>query len=714
MIKFPLMIQSVFKQSRFLLSMLFATVLCCLPAMAQLPGVGMGMIDPVKWSHSVQRVDDSTAVLRFAAEIEDGWHLYSQYQKGTGLPLVFSFEFSQAYGIDGGDTLRESPHYTEHYDSFLKETEFYLSEYASFEKRIKIFSTEDFAIDVRVDGQACRDGACVPVSAKFVFDIKGRNADKPVKNAVQKDSKLSQVFPVVTGIDSIGQTEKALPDTDKTPVAIIDSVAGIGEVSADHVEDSGKDESLLWFFLLSFGGGIVALLTPCVFPVIPMTVSYFMKHGGLKQALFYGFSIIFIFMLVGLVFAFAFGENAANYISTHWLPNVLFAAIFVFFAFSLFGYFELSLPSKWVNKSAGASEKAGYAGTFFMALTLVLASFSCTLPIAGTVILNAAAGGFVKPLVGMLGFSLAFALPFTAFALFPSFLAKLPKSGSWMNTLKVTLAFVELAFALKFLSVPDQTYHWGILDREVYLALWIVLSALLGLYLLGKLRFPHDDERPVQNSLPRFLCAIACLAFTVYMVPGMFGAPLNALSGWLPPMHTQDFKLSQAVPPLQESASLCAVPSFSKDLSAPDGVAAYFDYDEALACAKAQDKPLFIDFSGHGCVNCRKVEQMVFSDAKVQTELSDNFVVAALYVDDKVLQLPEELQTRSADGKKITLLGEKNSVIQNEFGYNSQPCYLVIDPQTGKPLAQPLFYETDPEAFLQYLEAVQREVPLTQ
>lgn len=349
-----------------------------------------------------------------------------------------------------------------------------------------------------------------------------------------------------------------------------------------------------------------------------------------------------------------------------------------------------------------------------MALTLVLASFSCTLPIAGTVILNAAAGGFVKPLVGMLGFSLAFALPFTAFALFPSFLAKLPKSGSWMNTLKVTLAFVELAFALKFLSVPDQTYHWGILDREVYLALWIVLSALLGLYLLGKLRFPHDDERPVQNSLPRFLCAIACLAFTVYMVPGMFGAPLNALSGWLPPMHTQDFKLSQAVPPLQESASLCAVPSFSKDLSAPDGVAAYFDYDEALACAKAQDKPLFIDFSGHGCVNCRKVEQMVFSDAKVQKELSDHFVVAALYVDDKVLQLPEELQTRSADGKKITLLGEKNSVIQNEFGYNSQPCYLVIDPQTGKPLAQPLFYETDPEAFLQYLEAVQREVPLAQ
>ena len=691
----------------FRLMVLWACLLMPVASFAQLPG--MGIVEPVKWTHSVQRLDDSTAVLRVRAEIEDGWHLYSQYQKGTGLPLVFSFDKSDAYVAITGDTLLESPHYTEHYDSFLKETEFYLSEYASFEKKIRIISVKGFEVYAKAEGQACRDGACVPVSSNFVFKLDGRKT--PVK-------QISQAQIGKTAVDEKpGTTEDTTAMFDSAGVA--DTAVTVTKPSEEMVQSSASEpakdeESLLWFFLLSFGGGIVALLTPCVFPVIPMTVSYFMKHGGLKQALFYGFSIIFIFMLVGLVFAFAFGENAANYISTHWLPNVLFAAIFVFFAFSLFGYFELSLPSKWVNKSAGASEKAGYAGTFFMALTLVLASFSCTLPIAGTVILNAAAGGFVKPLVGMLGFSLAFALPFTAFALFPSFLAKLPKSGSWMNTLKVTLAFVELAFALKFLSVPDQTYHWGILDREVYLALWIVLSALLGLYLLGKLRFPHADERPVQNSLPRFLCAIACLAFTVYMIPGMFGAPLNALSGWLPPMHTQDFKLSQAGPPLQESASLCAVPSFSKDLSAPDGVAAYFDYDEALACAKAQDKPLFIDFSGHGCVNCRKVEQMVFSDANVQTELSDNFVVAALYVDDKVLQLPEELQTRSADGKKITLLGEKNSVIQNEFGYNSQPCYLVIDPQTGKPLAPPLFYETDPEAFLQYLEAVQREVPLAQ
>lgn len=441
--------------------------------------------------------------------------------------------------------------------------------------------------------------------------------------------------------------------------------------------------------------------------MIPMTISYFMKHGGKRQAVFYGFSIVLIYVLVGIVLSAIFGEGFANFISTHWLPNVLFTVIFVIFAVSLFGYFEISLPSSWVGKSSGNEQKAGYVGTFFMALTLVLVSFSCTLPIAGAVALGAAGGGFLKPIVGMLGFSLAFALPFTFFAFFPNLLQKLPKSGGWMNTLKVCLGFVELAFALKFLSVPDQTYHWGILDREVYLSLWITIFALMGFYLLGKIRFPFDDEQPVQKSWFRFFLVIADFAFVVYMVPGLFGAPLNALSGWLPPMSTQDFDVRQIVVDgtQNQTPSVCGAASFADQLHLVAGIDGYFDYDEAMACAKASGKPLFLDFTGHGCVNCRKVEQKVLSDARIQRLLNEQFVVCALYVDDKIITLPENLQISNNQGNKITMLGEKNRYIQTAlFHENSQPCYIVVDPVDGRALAAPIHYETDPTAFEKFLK----------
>lgn len=687
----------------FRLMVLWAYLLMPFISFAQLPG--MGIVEPVKWTHSVQRIDDSTAVLRIRAEIEDGWHLYSQYQKGTGLPLVFSFDKSDAYVAITGDTLLESPHYTEHYDSFLKETEFYLSNNASFDKKIGIISRKGFEIYAKAEGQACRDGACVPVSSNFVFKLDGRKT--PVK-------QVSQAQNVKTVVEEKSEsTEAAAAMLDSAGVADTEATVteSSEEVGQSSVSEPAKDEeSLLWFFLLSFGGGIVALLTPCVLPIIPMTVSYFMKNGGIKRAVFYGLSIIFIFLLFGLLFAVLFGQDAANFISTHWLPNIIFAVIFVVFAFSLFGYYELSLPSKWVNKSAAGSDKAGYAGTFFMALTLVLVSFSCTLPIAGTIVLNAAAGGFIKPLVGMLGFSLAFALPFTAFALFPAALSKLPKSGSWMNTLKVCLAFVELAFALKFFSVPDQTYHWGLLDREIYLAIWIVLFGMLGMYLLGKLRFPNDIEMPVQKSLLRFVLAICCFSFTVYMIPGLFGAPLNGISGWLPPMQSQDFKINQAsLLPSVQDRNFPQV-SFGDDLHAVSGINAFFDYDEAMAYAKKQDKPLLLDFSGHGCVNCRKVEQVVLSDARVQEVLSEYFVVATLYVDDKVLELPDKLQITDKSGEKIKMLGEKNMYIQNTiYGQNSQPCYIVVNPKDGKPLVPPMYYELNPAKFMEFLSSALAE-----
>lgn len=617
-------------------------------------GAWAQMEEPVAWHYRLEQTSDSTADVVVAATIANGWHLYSQYQNGMALPTTIALAQNENYALADTSAYWEEPKYTEHYDAEFDDTERFFVGQVEFRRTIRLLSEAAFKISGSIDAQACTGGRCVPVKADFSLDVAGQSP----------------------GNEQIADAKTA------------------------------PDMSLLWFFLLAFGGGLLGVLTPCVFPMIPMTISYFMKHGGKRQAVFYGFSIVLIYVLVGIVLSAIFGEGFANFISTHWLPNVLFTVIFVIFAVSLFGYFEFSLPSSWVGKSSGNEQKAGYVGTFFMALTLVLVSFSCTLPIAGAVALGAAGGGFLKPIVGMLGFSLAFALPFTFFAFFPNLLQKLPKSGGWMNTLKVCLGFVELAFALKFLSVPDQTYHWGILDREVYLSLWITIFALMGFYLLGKIRFPFDDEQPVQKSWFRFFLVIADFAFVVYMVPGLWGAPLNALSGWLPPMSTQDFDVRQIVVDgaHNQTPSVCGAASFADQLHLVAGIDGYFDYDEAMACAKASGKPLFLDFTGHGCVNCRKVEQKVLSDARIQRLLNEQFVVCALYVDDKVITLPENLQISDNQGNKIEMLGEKNRHIQTAlFHENSQPCYIVVNPADGRTLAAPIHYETDPTAFEAFL-----------
>lgn len=628
-----------------------------LPLLLVCPMAAFAQVEePVTWRYTIERTSDSTADVVVVADIADGWHLYSQYQNGMALPLTFTLEPNSNYVPTDTSHFFSEPPYIEHYDAEWNDTERFFVGQPEFRRTIRLVGSNDFRICGSIDAQACCDGRCVPVKADFSLAV-GNN---PAEN--QATAQYSK----------------------------------------------GTDMSLLWYFLLAFGGGLLGVLTPCVFPMIPMTISFFMKHGGKRQALFYGFSIVFIYLIVGIVLSAVFGEGFANFISTHWLPNVLFTIIFVVFAVSLFGYFEISLPASWVGKSSANERKAGYAGTFFMALTLVLVSFSCTLPIAGAVALGAAGGGFLKPIVGMLGFSLAFALPFTFFAFFPNLLRKMPKSGGWMNTLKVCLGFVELAFALKFLSVPDQTYHWGILDREVYLALWITLFALMGFYLLGKIRFPLDDEQPVQKSWFRFFLAIADFAFVVYMVPGLFGAPLNALSGWLPPMNTQDFNIKAIVVEnaSHSAADVCGAVSFAGQLHLVTGLDGYFDYNEAMACAKACGKPLFLDFTGHGCVNCRKVEQKVLSDSRIQQLLNERFVVCALYVDDKVLDLPENLQITDENGKKITQLGRKNMYLQTAlFHENSQPCYMVVNPKDGTVLVGPAFYETDPRIFEVFLQS---------
>lgn len=583
---------------------------------------------PVTWSAESHEIDASKVEICLKAKILEGWHLYSQYQNGTGLPL----ELGVINTTSAASNLIwvETPTYTEVFEPLLKTTERYLSSEATFTTSITRCSTDTFSVVVTISGQVCQDnGMCVPI-----------------------EETISVLIPKST-------------------------------------QPLEEDDDLLWFFLLAFGGGLLGILTPCVLPMIPMTVSYFLKHGGKRYAVFYSISIVLIYIILGLVLSILLGHDFANILSTHWLPNIIFTLIFIVFAFSLFGYYEISLPSKWVNASVKNEERAGYVGVFFMALTLVLVSFSCTLPIAGAVALGAANGSFLKPLIGMLGFSLAFALPFGLFAFFPNLLNKMPKSSSWMGTLKVTLGFIELAFALKFFSVPDQTYHWGLLSRELYLIIWIILFILLGLYFLGIIKFPINDGEKPKITWKRITAAVVSFIFVAYMISGFFGASLNILSGWLPP-KTEKIEHIDGV-------------SHSGRLQGIHGVNCYFDYEEALAEGKKQNKPVFIDFTGHGCVNCRKMEELVLSDKEIINILNEKYVVCALYVDDKVIKLDAPYTT--TDGNTLEYLGEKNTYIQSKiYGYNAQPCYIIVNPETGLKVKEPMFYETNIEKFKEFLK----------
>ena len=638
---------------------------------------------PVTWTFKTVAINDSTAELQFKATIKPNWHLYSQkHNNGIENPIEFSFTSGKEYKRLGGVA---EPKPIEHFDPMFGDTSKYFVNSVTFKQKIKILSPDDFVVKGKLRGQSCIDGRCVAIDQKFSFDVKGN----PKLTETLAEENPEEETPADTAV--IAPAADAPQNTDKPE----------------------EEKSLLNFFLVAILGGLAGLLMPCVFPMIPMTVSFFMKSGakGKFNAVFYGISIVIIYVIIGIGLAAIFGADFANILSTHWIPNILFAIIFILFAISMFGYFEIALPSSWINKSAKMENSKGLLGVFFMALTLVLVSFSCTLPIAGAVALNSADGSFIKPIIGMLGFSLGIAVPFTLFALFPNMLKSLPKSGSWMNTLKVTLAFVELAFALKFLNVPDQTYHWGILDREVYLAFWIVIFSMMGLYLIGKIRFPLDGEMPVQKSWFRFILAIFVFTFVVYMIPGMFGAPLKAISGWLPPVETQDFDVNKIV--REESGSGPATATFSMDeapkygdrLHLPHGIKGYFDYDQALAVAKKAGKPLFIDFTGHGCTNCRNVESAVWEDRRVRNKFAEDFVVVALYVDDKNIQLAPEDQIKDQDGDPIVDLGGKNMFIQNTiYKENSQPCYFIVGPE-GEVLKGPIYYELNVEKYLEFLDS---------
>ena len=466
-------------------------------------------------------------------------------------------------------------------------------------------------------------------------------------------------------------------------------------------------EAVLW--------GFAALLTPCVFPMVPMTVSFFIKgdenkRRGRFKALMYGAFIVLLYTLPIAVIILAtrlIGGEAVtadifNWLATHWLPNVVFFVVFMVFAASFFGAFEITMPSSLVNKADRGSERGGLGGLFFMALTLVLVSFSCTGPIVGTVIVKSTSGEFWEPIVTMLAFSLAFALPFTLLALFPSMLKTLPKSGGWLNSVKVVLGFVEVALGLKFLSVADQTYHWGLLDREVYLAIWIVVFSLMGFYLLGKIRFAHDSE--VKHiSVLRLALAIGVFSFVVYMIPGMWGAPLKALSGYLPPISTQDFVMGATSAPATPAQSKTEI-KYSDVLHLPHGLEGYFDLEQGLEAARREGKPVFLDFTGHGCVNCREMEARVWSDTEVLRRLSEDYIIIALYSDDK-LALPQSEWLTTEGGKTLKSIGKKNSYIVNSrYGISSQPAYLLLDAD-GNQLVPTKGYDLNIQNYIDFLQS---------
>ena len=519
-----------------------------------------------------------------------------------------------------------------------------------------------------------------------------------------------------TSVPASAATPPALP----LPGALGMQSAGapVSETSVSAAEDSGAAEgpsagSSLWGLILEARlWGFAMLLTPCVFPMVPMTISFFMKGSGSPaagrfKAMMYGLFIVLLYTvpisaIIGvtwLVGGSGVTADIFNWLATHWLPNIIFFLVFMVFAASFFGAFEITLPSKWTNSADRNSDRKGLGGVFFLALTLVLVSFSCTGPIVGTVLIKSTQGEFWAPMVTMLAFSIAFALPFTIFALFPSLLKKLPKSGGWLNSVKVVLGFVEVALGLKFLSVADQTYHWGLLDREVYLAIWIVVFTLLGFYLLGKLRFKYDS--PVEHlTVKRLALAIAVFSFVVYMIPGMWGAPLKALSGYLPPMETQDFVIGQG-----SGAAVTASPVTGSDdgmITIAHGLRAYDNIDDAVAAARRSGKRIFVDITGHGCVNCREMEARVWSDPEVLRMLREDFVILALYVDDKT-KIPESEQIVTENGRALKDVGRLNSYIAlTRFGVNSQPNYFVLD-QNGEILKGPRAYDLDIPAYIEFL-----------
>ena len=685
-----------FQKNSFLL---LALVLLLSPwAQAQL-------VKPPVWSirleeKSLRVGDEATVVLE--AQIPMGWYVYSNdFDKSLG-PLLTEFIPSNSSDFSLTGKLRAVDP-KKKYDEVWEGDVTYFMGKGRFEQPVKLLSAAG-KVTGSLEYQMCSDltGQCI--NYELDIELPFTATENPaIVEGLQIEAS--------SGDTSLLELE-VLPNTstseENTPGKKTASVAAEEDSTTNEFAREEETASLWGFMVLAFLAGLAALLTPCVFPMIPMTVSFFTgrskkRSEGIRQAFLYGISIIGIYTIAGTAVAAIQGPEFANWLATHWVPNLFFFGIFVVFALAFLGMFELTLPSSFVNKIDAKAEKGGLGGVFFMAFTLVLVSFSCTGPIVGSILISSAGGELVKPVLGMFSFGLAFAIPFTLFAIFPEWMQRLPKSGGWLNTVKVVLGFLELALAFKFLSIADLVYHWGILDRDIFLAIWIVIFSALGLYLLGKIRLPHDSKLE-HLGIPRLLLAIASFTFVVYMIPGLWGAPLKLLSGYLPPITTQQFSLSGS------SASNDAAPSsnemvlYGDLLKIPHSIPGYFDYEQALAAAKREGKPLLIDFTGHGCVNCRKMEENVWIDPQVLKRLKEDFVMVALYIDER-LELPEsKWYTSSYDGKEKKTLGKQNADFQiTRFNNNAQPYYVILNHEEQL-LASPRGYNTDIGQFVKFLD----------
>ena len=663
--------------------LLILTLLLAVPALAQQ--------QPVSWKAEAVQVEGNTYEIRATGTIAGNWHIYDLTDYGSSGPngTIFTVDAGDKVKLIGDPFIASEVH--KGFDDVFGIEIGTCESPVVICQKVELLQGNEVTVPVTVEWQACNDENCIPPD-DFTVDV---------------------TLPGGTGLPVLAPAE---PEPDPNATA------------------PGEGKSIWGLILEAIAWGFVALLTPCVFPMIPMTVSFFLKQNQVAEgeekkkgrgkwlATIFGLSIVALYTIpiaVIILITYCAGGEAVtadifNWLATHWLPNIIFFLIFMIFAASFFGAFEITLPNSWLNKSDAKSNKGGLAGVFFVALTLVLVSFSCTGPIVGSVLIKSTQGQFWEPIITMLAFSIAFALPFTLLAFAPSLLDKLPKSGGWLNSVKVVLGFVEVALGFKFLSVADQTYHWGLLDREVYLAIWIVVFTLLGLYLLGKIRFAYDS--PVEHlSVFRLILVIVVFTFVVYMIPGMWGAPLKALSGYLPPITTQDFVLDPnqhggggttyvVGQPAEDGEGVPASRKYADFLHMPYDIPAFFDYEEARAYATKVGKPILLDFTGHGCVNCREMESRVWSDPRVLKLMKNDYVVCSLYGDDKKV-LDKKDWVTTEDGKVLKSLGKINSYfMMKRYQVNAQPYYVILDPVTEKNKVPARSYNLDVDEYVKFLE----------
>lgn len=652
--------------------------------------------NPAKWNYSVKELGNDEIELQFVVKLESGWHIYSQYTDPDGpIALEFTFDESKDYKRVG-KVVEPKPH--ESYDEIFACTVRSFSDKVTFRQKVKRSTDKPFKVTGSLYYQLCNDGSCIaPDDVPFVFEVK---AAELAATAEPEEEPADA--------DTMAQVE-----TEDTVTAVVSEAV---ETEAPAEEKDGR--SLIVIFLVALGGGILTMFTPCVFPMIPMTVNFFMhssndKRKNRRQAWIFGGSIVAIFAVLGAILTIFFGPTALNFIGTHWIPNLLFFIIFVVFSLSFFGLFEIKMPEKWINASDEQADKGGWLAPFFIALTTVLVSFSCTGPIIGAALVGLATSTVNRAvsLLTMLGFGIGFSLPFTLLALFPGWLKNM-KSGGWLNTVKIVFAFLELAFGLKFLSMADQYCGWRLLDRETNLALWIAIFTLLGFYLLGKLRFKGDEEVK-QISVVRLFLAIFDFAFVVYLIPGMWGAPLKAVSGLIPPPDTQDFDIQRLIvenagpkgSTVQFQGSLPADRKYADKLHMPTGFEGFYDLDEAKAYAKKVGKPIFIDFTGRNCNNCREMENSVWTDPAAKKLLNEEFVMCAMYADMNAIDLPEDEWVTDDNGRVIKTLGRRNLNYQSKtFNNNAQPFYVIIDCEGNVLTKENFKYQKNVENFVRFLE----------